>query len=113
MINNLDGKPVMLRNVAASTGHWLALRLIGDVAKKSPRDAMGAVVYLTTGNVRQRRDVFSGAVYCSQNDMTLHFGLGGATKVDKLEIKWPDGSSEIVNVPSVDKVMTITQGQKK
>jgi hypothetical protein len=113
VINNLDGKPVMLRNVAASTGHWLALRLIGDVAKKSPRDAMGAVVYLTTGNVRQRREVFSGAVYCSQNDMTLHFGLGGATKVDKLEIKWPDGSIEVVSVPTVDKVMTITQNQKQ
>ena len=110
VINNLDAKPVMLRNVAASTGHWLGLRLIGDVAKKSPRDAMGAVVFLTTGNVRQRREVFSGAVYCSQNDMTLHFGLGGATKVDKLEIKWPDGSMDVVNTPAIDKVMTITQG---
>jgi enediyne biosynthesis protein E4 len=113
VINNLDAKPVLLRNISASTGHWLGLRLIGNVAKKSPRDAMGTVVYLTTGNVRQRRDVFSGAVYCSQNDMTLHFGLGDATKVDKLEIKWPDGSIETVNVPAVDKVMTITQGAKK
>src|SRR5687767_830561 len=113
VINNLDAKPVLLRNVAATTGHWLGLRLIGDVAKKSPRDATGAVVYVTTGNVRQRREVFSGAVYCSQNDMTLHFGLGGAMKVDKLEVKWPDGSMEVVSVPSVDKVMTITQSQKK
>jgi len=99
---------VLLRNVAASTGHWLELRLIA----KSPRDAIGAVAYLTTGNVRQRRDVFSGAVYCSQNDMTLHFGLGAATKVDKLEIKWHDGSTEIVSVPVIDKVMTITQSAK-
>jgi hypothetical protein len=100
---------VLLRNVAAGTGHWLGLRLIG----KSPRDAMGAVVYLTTGSVRQRREVFSGAVYCSQNDTTLHFGLGASTKVDKLEIKWPDGTTEIVSVPVIDKVMTITQGLKK
>ena len=113
VINNLDAKPVMLRNVAAGIGHWLGLRLVGDVTKKSPRDAMGAVVYLTTGNVRQRREVFSGAVYCSQNDLTLHFGLGGATKVDKLEIRWPDGSMEIVSVPAVDKVLTITQGSGK
>jgi hypothetical protein len=109
VINNLDAKPVLLRNVAAGTGHWLGLRLIG----KSPRDAMGAVVYLTTGSVRQRREVFSGAVYCSQNDLTLHFGLGASTKVDKLEIKWPDGTTEIVSVPVIDKVMTITQGLKK
>ena len=113
VINNLDAKPVMLRNVAATPGHWLGFRLIGDVTKKNPRDAIGTVVYVTTGNVRQRRDVFSGAVYCSQNDLTLHFGLGSATKVDKLEIKWPDGSIEVVSVPAVDKVITITQGQKK
>jgi enediyne biosynthesis protein E4 len=109
VINNLDAKPVLLRNVATSIGHWLGLRLIGN----SPRDAMGTVVYLTTGSVRQRREVFSGGVYCSQNDMTLHFGLGAGTKVDKLEIKWADGSTEIVSVPVINKVMTITQGPKK
>jgi hypothetical protein len=53
----------------------------------------------------------SGAVFCSQNDMTLHFGLGSATKVDKLEIKWPDGSVEAFIVSSIDKVITITQGK--
>ena len=113
VINNLDAKPVLLRNVAAGTGHWLSLQLIGNLAKKSPRDAIGSVVYLTAGKVRQRRDVFSGAIYCSQNEMTLHFGLGSATKVDKLEIRWADGSTEVVNVPAVDRVMTITQGQPK
>jgi enediyne biosynthesis protein E4 len=111
VINNLDAKPVVLRNVAAQTGHWLGLRLIGDVAKHSPRDAIGAVAYLTTGSVRQRQDVVSGAVFCSQNDMTLHFGLGAATKIDKLEITWPDGSVESFDVPAVDKVLTITQGK--
>ena len=113
VINNLDAKPVLLRNVAAGTGHWLSLQLIGNLAKKSPRDAIGSVVYLTAGKVRQRRDVFSGAIYCSQNEMTLHFGLGSATKVDKVEIRWADGSTEVVNVPAVDRVMTITQGQPK
>jgi hypothetical protein len=74
---------------------------------------MGAIVYLTTGSMRQRREVFSGAVYCSQNDMTLHFGLGAASKVDKLEIKWPDGSTELFNIATVDKIVTIAQGQGK
>ena len=111
VINNLDAKPVVLRNVAATNSHWLGLRLIGDVAKKSPRDAIGSIAYLTTGSVRQRQDVVSGAVYCSQNDMTLHFGLGAATKVDKLEIHWPDGSVETFDVPAIDRVVTITQGK--
>jgi hypothetical protein len=113
VINNLDAKPVVLRNVAATNSHWLGLRLIGDVTKKSPRDAIGSVAYVTTGAVRQRQDVLSGAVFCSQNDMTLHFGLGAATKIDKLEIKWPDGSVESVDVPGVDKVITLTQGKGK
>jgi hypothetical protein len=43
--------------------------------------------------------------------MTLHFGLGAATKIDKLEIKWPDGTVETFDVPAVDKVITITQGK--
>lgn len=113
VINNLDAKPVVLRNVAATSGHWLGLRLIGDVSKKSPRDAIGSTAYVTTGAVRQRQDVVSGAVFCSQNDMTLHFGLGAATKIDKLEIKWPDGSVESFDVPGVDKIVTITQGKGK
>jgi len=111
VINNLDAKPVVLRNVAATSGHWLGLKLIGDVAKKSPRDAIGSVAYLTTGSLRQRQDVVSGAVYCSQNDMTLHFGLGAATKVDKLEIRWPDGGVETFDVPAIDRVVTITEGK--
>jgi hypothetical protein len=111
VINNLDAKPVVLRNVAAPSGHWLGLKLIGDVAKKSPRDAIGSIAYLTTGSLRQRQDVVSGAVYCSQNDMTLHFGLGAATKVDKLEITWPDGSVENFDVPAIDRVVTIAEGK--
>ena len=92
-------------------GHWLNLRLIGDPEKKTPRDAIGSVAYLTTGKIRQRLDLVSGAVYCSQNDLTLHFGLGAATKVDRLEIQWAGGSVETFDVPAVDKTVTIIQGK--
>jgi enediyne biosynthesis protein E4 len=107
VINNLDGKPTVLRNVAASTGHWLRLKLIA----KAPRDAVGSVAYVTTGKVRQRQDVFSGAVYCSQNETVLHFGLGSATRVDKLEIQWPDGNTETIEVTGVDKTITVTENK--
>jgi len=100
-----------LQNVATGTGHWLELRLVGDVTKKSPRDAIGAIVYVTTGKLRQRQDVISGGSYASQNDMTLHFGLGAATALDKLEIKWPDGSTESVTVPGIDRKLTITEAK--
>lgn len=111
VINNTDSKPTLLKNIATGAGHWLELRLVGDVAKKSPRDAIGSIVYLTTGKLRQRQDVISGASYASQNDLTLHFGLGAAATVDKLEIKWPDGSSEAVAIPGVDRKLTLTEGK--
>jgi hypothetical protein len=111
VINNLDAKPSLLKNVAVGSGHWLDLRLVGDPSKKTPRDAVGSVAYLTTGKIRQRLDVISGAVYCSQNDMTLHFGLGPATKVDKLEIQWANGSVESFDVSAIDILLTIVQGK--
>jgi hypothetical protein len=109
--NNIDSKPALLRNVAKQTGHWLELKLIGDVSKKSPRDATGAIVYLTTGKLRQRMDAVSGASYASQNDPRLHFGLGASAKVDKLEVKWPDGTLETINVQDIDRVLTLTEGK--
>src|SRR5258705_6215172 len=111
VINSLDSKPTVLRNIATSTGHWLDLRLVGADTNKSPRDAIGSVAYLTTGSVRQRRDLLSGAVYCSQNDLTLHFGLGAATRVDKLEIEWAGGSKEVIAVPGIDRKLTIIEGK--
>lgn len=112
VINNIDSKPALLRNVTANSAHWLGIRLTGDVSKKSPRDATGAVVFVSTGKLRQRQDVVSGAVYCSQNDVTLHFGLSAATKIDKLEVQWPDGTKESFEVPAIDRILTIVQGKK-
>ncbi len=110
-INNIDSRPSILRNVATPTGHWLNVRLVGDPSKKTPRDAIGSIAYLTTGKIRQRLDVISGAVYCSQNDLTLHFGLGAATKVDRLEIQWANGAVETFDIPTIDGAVTITQGK--
>lgn len=111
VINNNDSRPSILRNAATPVAHWLGLRLVGDVSKKSPRDAIGATVYVTTGKVRQRQDVISGGSYASQNDTTLHFGLGAATSVDKVEIRWPDGSKETIQVPSVDRKITVIESK--
>lgn len=111
VINNLDGKPSILRNVTATAGHWVKLRLAGDVAGKTPKDGIGSIVYITTGKIKQRLDVVSGAVYCSQNDLTLHAGLGAATKVDKLEVQWANGAVEAFEVPAIDRTLTIVQGK--
>ena len=111
VINNIDSKPAILKNVTQPAGHWVALRLIGDVNKKSPSDAIGATVYLTTNKIRQRQDVVSGTSYASQNDLTLHFGLGSATRIDKLEVRWPNGVLETVAIQAIDRKVTIAQGK--
>lgn len=111
VVNNIDSKPALIRNVCESQSHWLDLRLVGDVSKKSPRDAIGAIIYVTTGQLRQRQDVVSGGSYSSQNDLTLHFGLGSVTTVDKIEIRWPGGAVENVQPPGVDRKVTVTEGK--
>ena len=66
---------------------------------------------MTTGKLRQRADVISGASYASQNDLKLHFGLGTATRIDKLEVKWPDGALETVSIVGCDRTVTIIEGK--
>jgi hypothetical protein len=111
VLNNIDAPPALLRNVADTKNHWLRLQLIADASKKNPRDATGAIVYLTTGKLRQRADAISGAGYSSQNDPSLFFGLGAATKVDRLEVVWPDNSRETFDVPGIDRTLTLVQGK--
>ena len=109
VINQLDDTPVLLRNVSEDHNHWVALSLVGGA--KSPRDAVGATVYLTAGGIRQRGDVISGGSYASSNDFRVHFGLGSSTKIDSTEIHWPSGAVEHVNLPSVDRFYRIEEGK--
>lgn len=108
VINNMDGVPILLRNVNPDHHHWVELKLIGG--PKSPRDAVGATVYLTAGGVRQRGDVLSGGSYLSSNDLRVHFGLADAEKIDAVEIHWPSGKVEKMQLPAVDRIYTITEG---
>jgi hypothetical protein len=112
VLNNLDGPPTLLRNRGGNrSGHWISLKLIGDPSLKTPRDAIGTVIFCYAGGFRQRGEVSSGRGYISQNDLRVHFGLGSATTVEKLEVLWPNGSQESVAVPAVDRHFTIVQGK--
>lgn len=110
VVNNMDSAPTLLRNVASGQGHWLTLKLIGDVSKRTPKDAIGSRVIATAGGISQRFDVTSGASYASHSDLQVHIGLGLATKVEKLEILWSNGDAEIIVIPNIDRAITIQQG---
>jgi enediyne biosynthesis protein E4 len=109
VINQLNNTPVLLRNVTLDQNHWVGLSLVGGA--KSPRDAVGATVYLTAGGIRQRGDVISGGSYASSNDFRVHFGLGSSTKIENAEIRWPSGAVEHVILPSVDCFYRIEEGK--
>ncbi len=115
VINPIDGHAVLLRNVNPDKNHWVELRLVGgaDAAtgRRSPRDAVGATVYLTANGMRQREDVVSGGSYISSNDQRPHFGLGDAVDAGTAEIHWPDGAREMVKLSAVDRIFTITEGK--
>jgi hypothetical protein len=109
VINNMDLPPSLLRNVNPDQHHWVELSLVGG--PRSPRDAVGATVYVTAGGMRQRGDVLSGGSYISSNDPRVHFGLGDTVKIDAVEIHWPSGLKEKVNLPGVDKIFTVEEGK--
>jgi hypothetical protein len=108
IINNMDGTPSFLRNVSGDKNHWVELRLVGG--PKSPRDAVGATVYVKANGYRQRGDVLSGGSFASSSDQRLHFGLAAATAVDAVEIHWPSGLVEQVKLPGVDGIFTVLEG---
>ena len=114
VLNNIDDTPSLLRNRGGShAGHWISLKLAGDPARKTPRDGIGWIVFCTAGGFRQRGEVASGRGYLSQSDPRVHFGLGGAERVERLEVIWPNQAHETFEVPGVDRFLTLTQGSGK
>jgi len=79
-------------NVSTTSNHWLRVTLRGDGVRAN-RDAVGALVRVTAGGVTQLRPLLSGSSTTATEDMRLHFGLGDATVVDRIEVLWPRAGS--------------------
>ena len=107
LIVNLNDRALLLRNDTPRCGrHWLQVRLIGRGAN---RDAIGAVLKISIGARALIQPRLSGGSYLSQHDPRIHFGLGEARKVDRLEVAWPDGSRRTLKDVPVDRLITIRQ----
>jgi len=88
VISVLDGSPLLLRNDTAPLGHWLRLKAIGT---RSNRDGFGARVEVKAGGFTQTAEIRANSAFESASDPRIHFGLGEATGVDSLVIRWPSG----------------------
>jgi hypothetical protein len=110
VVENIDGAPLLLRNepAGATRNHWIELELHGTT---SNRLALGARVKATAGPLVQMDEVRSGGSYLSQNDLRIHFGLADAPKADKLEIRWPNGKTEMLENLPADHIYRIKEGE--
>lgn len=105
VVTQIGGPALVLRNDQALGHHWLRVRLEGSGAIN--RSAIGSWVEVTAGGVTRREQVMPTRGYLSQVERTLTFGLGSATRVDKLTVHWSDGTSQAIDVPGVDRVVSI------
>jgi hypothetical protein len=107
LITNNGASPNLLLNEGGS-GNAILVRAIGT---KSNRSAIGTRLTLTTGTRRQVREIQSGSSYLAQNESRAHFGLGEATRSERLEVRWPNGLTETVTDLPANHVVTIREGQ--
>ena len=107
VVLNVGEPPSLLLNRTKSENHRVLFKLVGI---KSNRAAIGARVTVKSGGISQLSEVRGGSSYLSQNDLRLHFGLGAATKMSEVTIRWPNGESEILHDVPSDFIYTIVEG---
>jgi hypothetical protein len=105
-----DAAPLLLRNTSAKGNHWLGIHLVG---KKANRDAVGARITYQAGDLKRVRMKIGGGSYLSSHDPRIVFGIGKRTKIDWLEVKWPEpsGKTEKFTELPIDRYITIVEGQ--
>jgi enediyne biosynthesis protein E4 len=109
VIVNMNEKPTLLKNVGPRQ-NAIAIALTGT---KSNRSAIGARCTVEAGGRKQMADVVSGGSYFSQNSLTLYFGLGKAAKVDRLEVRWPAGETQVWMDVAANGTVGLTEGSSK
>ena len=109
VVSNQDARPTYLENRTLSDNHWIVVELVDS--KGSPQ-ALGARVELKAGGISQVREVTSGGSYASQSDLRIHFGLGDASRIDELVVRWPDGAREAHRGVAVDRSYVIKRGSE-
>lgn len=108
VVENLVGKPMILRPEGGPANHWITFQLEGV---KCNRLALNARVRATAGNLIQTGEVLSGGSYLSQHDLRIHFGLGSHERLDRAEVLWPNGQKEILTNLSTDRFYVVREGE--
>ena len=110
VMSTLDGAPVLLRN-GGTKNHWLGLTLVGS---KSNRSGIGARVTVTDNSGRKQLfDANTSGSYLSSNDPRIIVGLGSASAVRTVDIKWPSGAAQTITEPQIDRYVVVNEQNQK
>jgi hypothetical protein len=112
LVTQNNGAPVLLKNNSGRENHWLGLRLVGT---KANIDAVGAKVTYESGDLQRHPFKVGGGSYLSAHDPRMVLGIGKRTKIDSLEVEWPQPSGKkerFTNLP-IDRYITIVEGTGK
>lgn len=106
VVSHVNERAAVLENRTDVPNHWLSLQLIGTA---SNRDALGAIVTVTTPSGRQVKQVKGGTSYASTSDARVFFGLGSHASIAELEIRWPSGTVQTLAAGPADRFLTIRE----
>ena len=106
VVTIMNGEPQLLMNRSQNQHHWIILKLVGV---SDNRDGLGTKVKITTKNGVQYNEATTAVGYNSSSDKRVHFGLGSATVVDRIELAWPTGVKQVLESIAADQVLTIVQ----
>jgi hypothetical protein len=110
IVSHLDlrATAALLRNDGGNRNHWLGLTLVGS---DGPASAIGARVTIVAGERNQVAVNQWATSYLSYHDPRMHIGLGGEELVERLEIRWPNGRTEVFRNIAADRYLTVVQGE--
>jgi hypothetical protein len=107
VVTALNASPEIFVNRSPEPNHWLLIRLVGT---KSNRDGLGANIKITTaGGALQYNHATTSTGMSGSSDRRIHFGLGTATRIDKLEVAWPSGIRQTLINVAADQILTIKE----
>lgn len=104
VVLNTRAAPTLLRNDSVNKNHWLQVRIRGNGPN---REGIGARVTVVAGDLVQSDEVRSGRSYQSHFGLTLHFGLGARTEIDRVEVRWPSGGESTLRDLKADQLLQI------
>jgi len=106
VVSTINDTPQLLINLTSNSNHWIILKLVGT---QDNRDGLGTKVKITTTEGVQYNHATTAVGYSSSSDKRVHFGLGNAAIIDRIEISWPTGVKQVLTHVRADQVLTIVE----